>query len=382
MSVDHNTTSSASSPIQNPNPSEQSQKKKKRKKKKRPDEIFCWYCDRSFKDEKVLIQHQKQKHFKCHVCKRKLQSIGGLVIHVYQVHKEAVTKVPNAIEGRDSIKHDILGMAGIPEEEISVGDEQSNSESENPRKKTKTNESNSTPQPPTQVAQPTPPQTPQPPPASYPSYPQLAPGVASYTLFPPQPAGVTGWLPGMPLAPPVMTASGVSRPPLTPGYPAPPNMIPTPTVYSQPPPPHSGMTPLPTPSSGPVQPPGLVTPPPAVTSPSQPLFPIHQLSGPSAVPTQTAYAIPPFQMQQPPPQQQQQQQQQTSAETERHEPKQVLNYDDSEFSIEERRAALEKYSYTKEKIEAQVSKLDQTIESRITSMGGLSSINFLKETSM
>jgi hypothetical protein len=45
---------------------------------------------------------------------------------------------------------------------------------------------------------------------------------------------------------------------------------------------------------------------------------------------------------------------------------------------EERRAALEKYSYTKEKIEAQVSRLDQTIESRITSIGGLSSINFLE----
>lgn len=50
------------------------------------------YCDRSFKEEKVLIQHQKQKHFKCPVCKRKLQSVGGLVIHAYQVHKETITK--------------------------------------------------------------------------------------------------------------------------------------------------------------------------------------------------------------------------------------------------------------------------------------------------
>jgi glucan-binding YG repeat protein len=106
-------------------------------------------------------------------------------------------------------------------------------------------------------------------------------------------------------------------------------------------------------------------------------------------------------------QQQQQQQQQTPTETEKQEPKQVLIYDDNEFSVvcsffvirkeskgtgngvivtscwllafqEERRAALEKYSYTKEKIEAQVSRLDQTIESRITSIGGLSSINFLE----
>lgn len=27
--------------------------------------VFCYYCDREFDDEKVLIQHQKAKHFKC-----------------------------------------------------------------------------------------------------------------------------------------------------------------------------------------------------------------------------------------------------------------------------------------------------------------------------
>jgi hypothetical protein len=111
----------------------------------------------------------------------------------------SICRVPNAIEGRDSIKHDILGMAGIPEDEskfyhllsscissslfffflflslthsflsVSVGDERSESESENPRKKTKTNESNSTPQ---QTTPQTTSQAPQVSPTPHPSYPQ------------------------------------------------------------------------------------------------------------------------------------------------------------------------------------------------------------------
>ena len=39
-------------------------------KKKRASELdaWCWYCDREFEDEKVLIEHQKAKHFKCSFC--------------------------------------------------------------------------------------------------------------------------------------------------------------------------------------------------------------------------------------------------------------------------------------------------------------------------
>ena len=29
------------------------------------DEVYCYYCDREFDDEKVLILHQTAKHFKC-----------------------------------------------------------------------------------------------------------------------------------------------------------------------------------------------------------------------------------------------------------------------------------------------------------------------------
>lgn len=48
------------------------------------------YCDREFEDEKVLTNHQKAKHFKCHICSKKMNTAGGLVVHVSQVHKETI----------------------------------------------------------------------------------------------------------------------------------------------------------------------------------------------------------------------------------------------------------------------------------------------------
>ncbi|KAG6522876.1 hypothetical protein ZIOFF_020031 [Zingiber officinale] len=84
------------------------------KKKKRPSKVWCYYCDREFDDEKILVQHQKAKHFKCHVCQKKLSTAGGMAIHVLQVHKETVAKVPNAKPDRDSTDIEIYGMQGIP----------------------------------------------------------------------------------------------------------------------------------------------------------------------------------------------------------------------------------------------------------------------------
>lgn len=63
-----------------------------KKKKKLDRKPFCWYCIREFEDEKVLIQHQKAKHFKCHICHKKLTSASGMAIHVYKVHKETISK--------------------------------------------------------------------------------------------------------------------------------------------------------------------------------------------------------------------------------------------------------------------------------------------------
>ncbi|ELU03228.1 hypothetical protein CAPTEDRAFT_162061 [Capitella teleta] len=88
------------------------------RKKKKQMKPWCWYCNREFDDEKILIQHQKAKHFKCHICHKKLYTGPGLSIHCMQVHKEKVEKVPNSVPGRHSIEIEIYGMEGIPEEDM------------------------------------------------------------------------------------------------------------------------------------------------------------------------------------------------------------------------------------------------------------------------
>uniref|UniRef100_A0A8C0KMQ2 Zinc finger protein 207 n=1 Tax=Canis lupus dingo TaxID=286419 RepID=A0A8C0KMQ2_CANLU len=86
--------------------------------------VFCTlttlirYCNRDFDDEKILIQHQKAKHFKCHICHKKLYTGPGLAIHCMQVHKETIDAVPNAIPGRTDIELEIYGMEGIPEKDM------------------------------------------------------------------------------------------------------------------------------------------------------------------------------------------------------------------------------------------------------------------------
>jgi len=88
--------------------------KKKKRAQIRP---WCWYCNRNFEDEKILIQHQKAKHFKCVTCHKKLSSTRGMIIHAAQVHNEEVKKVPNAIPGHDSLDVEVVGMDGIPPED-------------------------------------------------------------------------------------------------------------------------------------------------------------------------------------------------------------------------------------------------------------------------
>ena len=75
---------------------------------------FCYYCERDFDNEKVLIQHQKLKHFQCYFCHRKSDTARGLVGHMLQVHKESMHKVPNAIPGRDDPELSIHGIDGVP----------------------------------------------------------------------------------------------------------------------------------------------------------------------------------------------------------------------------------------------------------------------------
>lgn len=88
------------------------------RKKKKPVKPWCWYCNREFDDDKILVQHQRAKHFKCPFCHKKLYSGPGLTVHCIQVHKETLDKIPEALPNRNSVDIDIYGMQGIPEEDV------------------------------------------------------------------------------------------------------------------------------------------------------------------------------------------------------------------------------------------------------------------------
>nr|ODN91855.1 zinc finger protein [Cryptococcus depauperatus CBS 7841] len=75
---------------------------------------WCWYCEREFEDDKVLLQHQKSKHFKCQLCPRKLNTAGGLMVHSQQVHKCEPEPLTNTLPGRDGYDIEIFGMEGVP----------------------------------------------------------------------------------------------------------------------------------------------------------------------------------------------------------------------------------------------------------------------------
>ncbi|EME46789.1 hypothetical protein DOTSEDRAFT_70683 [Dothistroma septosporum NZE10] len=78
---------------------------------------WCYYCDRDFDDIAVLHNHQKAKHYHCIVgtCNRRLNTAGGLVVHMEQVHKEKLESVPNALPDRQGLYPEIFGMEGVPQ---------------------------------------------------------------------------------------------------------------------------------------------------------------------------------------------------------------------------------------------------------------------------
>ncbi|KNC99537.1 uncharacterized protein SPPG_04927 [Spizellomyces punctatus DAOM BR117] len=88
------------------------------KKKRKELKPWCWYCDREFEDEKVLFDHQRIKHFKCTECGKKLNTAGGMVVHMDQVHKMKCMTVSNALPGRESTDIEIFGMEGVPEADL------------------------------------------------------------------------------------------------------------------------------------------------------------------------------------------------------------------------------------------------------------------------
>lgn len=73
---------------------------------------WCYYCERDFDDQQVLIQHQKAKHFKCDHCNRRLNTAGGLQVHLQRLHKATLTHIDNAMESRQDVEPEAFGMMG------------------------------------------------------------------------------------------------------------------------------------------------------------------------------------------------------------------------------------------------------------------------------
>ena len=59
--------------------------------------------------------HQRERHTRCQECFKKLNTSKALAVHCLNVHKRALTAVPNALPGREDPAWDIFGMAGVPE---------------------------------------------------------------------------------------------------------------------------------------------------------------------------------------------------------------------------------------------------------------------------
>jgi len=77
----------------------------------------CYYCQRSFENEEVLISHQKLLHFRCPECGKKFSNIPGMAYHMKIVHSMELQAVPKADPGRDDPSLNVVGSTGIPTEE-------------------------------------------------------------------------------------------------------------------------------------------------------------------------------------------------------------------------------------------------------------------------
>lgn len=244
------------------------------RKKKKPVKPWCWYCNREFDDDKILIQHQRAKHFKCPFCHKKLYSGPGLTVHCVQVHKETLDKIPEALPNRNSVDIDIYGLQGIPEEDIREhermkrGDDGSSSKpNQEANQQQNKNQSYHSIQHPGMTAMhaamfqhamslgampPGFPMPGMPPPSGPPGF--MPPGFPPMSLHPGMPPHPLGFQPGM-LPPPTLPT-----PPM--GFPIPPPpILPIPSTSGAippPPPPMSGVAHL----MGTMPPPNYPPPPP------------------------------------------------------------------------------------------------------------------------
>lgn len=65
---------------------------KKRKLEQTGPIAWCFYCDRTFKEEPILVQHQKARHFKCSNCNKRFNNASSLAVHLSQVHKKELER--------------------------------------------------------------------------------------------------------------------------------------------------------------------------------------------------------------------------------------------------------------------------------------------------
>ncbi|XP_061766733.1 BUB3-interacting and GLEBS motif-containing protein ZNF207b isoform X2 [Nerophis ophidion] len=239
------------------------------RKKKKQMKPWCWYCNRDFDDEKILIQHQKAKHFKCHICHKKLYTGPGLAIHCMQVHKESIDSVPNAIPGRIDIELEIYGMEGIPEKDMQERRRTLEQKSQDGGKKRNPDDSDEDDDddeagPSVQQVTGVPPQVGYAAPMAQPGIPPVvgAPGMppGGYQGMPPMMPGVPPMMHGLHHGihgmPPGMMPMGGMMPPMMPGMPGmppgmPPHMAPRPGMPHMAPVPTAGAIPTrPTMGSG------------------------------------------------------------------------------------------------------------------------------------
>ncbi|XP_061882922.1 BUB3-interacting and GLEBS motif-containing protein ZNF207-like isoform X2 [Entelurus aequoreus] len=238
------------------------------RKKKKQMKPWCWYCNRDFDDEKILIQHQKAKHFKCHICHKKLYTGPGLAIHCMQVHKETIDSVPNAIPGRIDIELEIYGMEGIPEKDMQERRRTLEQKSQDGGKKRNPDDSDEDDDddeagPSVQQVTGVPPQVGYAAPMAQPGIPPVAgaPGMppGGYQGMPPMMPGVPPMMHGMHHGihgmPPGMMPMGGMMPPMMPGLPGmppgmPPHMAPRPGMPLMAPVPTAGAIQRPTMGSG------------------------------------------------------------------------------------------------------------------------------------
>ncbi|KAJ1969328.1 hypothetical protein IWQ62_000693 [Dispira parvispora] len=351
------------------------------KKKRKQVKPWCWYCEREFDDEVVLLQHQKAKHFKCSECHKRLNTAQGMVVHVAQVHKITVTKVPNALSHRQSPEVPIFGMEGIPQQDLvarqqaqRIGNGDSSSQPANKRPKTNmggTSQSALTPEELQQQLAQYQAQRQNAAAHGYPGVPPMMPYMSPYGYpmpsYPP---------PHMPPGAPY-PAMGQSPYPAVPGWGGPP-----PPGYPHPPVP--GMTPY----SAPATVPSLSTPP-VVNSagsssasvpgaPSElatPPIPPQSFPQSQEPPVTTTNAAASTATTVPPPNQLPAATEQTGnavapPSTTKVEKKLKLVYTDNDVSVEEKRSRLSKYLFSAEIIKQQAQKLDNAIESRIADLKG------------